>query len=55
MSQPQQGASDATAAADPYAAYGGYQAYVALWYQSLAQQGQQGQSQGQGQGGGAGS
>ncbi|KAL9640355.1 MAG: hypothetical protein Q9204_000746 [Flavoplaca sp. TL-2023a] len=55
MSQPQQGASDATASADPYAAYGGYQAYVALWYQSLAQQGQQGQTQGQGQGGGAGS
>ena len=26
--------------ADPYAAYGGYQNYVALWYSSLAQQGQ---------------
>lgn len=23
---------------DPYAAYGGYQAYVALWYQAMAQQ-----------------
>ncbi|KAL8811467.1 MAG: hypothetical protein Q9223_007525 [Gallowayella weberi] len=44
MQQPPHGATDA-AAVDPYAAYGGYQAYVALWYQSLAQQGQQ---QGQG-------
>ncbi|KAI1869106.1 uncharacterized protein JN550_006093 [Neoarthrinium moseri] len=26
--------------ADPYAAYGGYQNYVALWYQALASQGQ---------------
>ncbi|KAI1753095.1 hypothetical protein F4782DRAFT_97477 [Xylaria castorea] len=25
-------------AADPYAMYGGYQAYLALWYQALAQQ-----------------
>lgn len=32
--------------ADPYAAYGGYQNYVALWYAALAQQGQAG---GQGQ------
>ena len=33
--------------ADPYAAFGGYQNYVALWYQSLQAQGQQGQQQGQ--------
>jgi far upstream element-binding protein len=26
---------------DPYAAYGGYQNYIALWYASMAQQGQQ--------------
>lgn len=31
---------------DPYAAYGGYQNYVALWYSHLAQQGGQ-QPQGQ--------
>ncbi|KAL8644806.1 MAG: hypothetical protein Q9210_007065 [Variospora velana] len=37
----------ATGDADPYAAYGGYQNYVALWYQSL-----QAQGQGQQQGGG---
>ncbi|KAI4600430.1 hypothetical protein KJ359_000785 [Pestalotiopsis sp. 9143b] len=28
--------------ADPYAAYGGYQNYLALWYQALAAQGQAG-------------
>ncbi|KAH8160710.1 hypothetical protein CIB48_g7523 [Xylaria polymorpha] len=28
----------ANGAADPYAMYGGYQAYLALWYQALAQQ-----------------
>lgn len=34
---------------DPYAAYGGYQNYVALWYSSLqAQQGQQQATQDQG-------
>ncbi|KAL8824624.1 MAG: hypothetical protein Q9170_008094 [Blastenia crenularia] len=45
----------ATGDADPYAAYGGYQNYVALWYQSLQAQGQgQGQQQ-QGQQGPAGS
>ncbi|KAL8917428.1 MAG: hypothetical protein Q9172_005849 [Xanthocarpia lactea] len=60
ISQPQQGAVAAGGdAADPYAAYGGYQAYVTLWYQSLAQQGQQGQQGAQQQqqqgGGGAGS
>ncbi|KAL8739636.1 MAG: hypothetical protein Q9190_007581 [Brigantiaea leucoxantha] len=32
-------------AADPYAAYGGYQNYVALWYSSLQAQGQQQQQQ----------
>ncbi|KAI0010629.1 hypothetical protein F4779DRAFT_288645 [Xylariaceae sp. FL0662B] len=31
----------ANGAADPYAMYGGYQAYLALWYQALAQQQQQ--------------
>lgn len=42
--QPQ--AQAATGDADPYAAYGGYQNYVALWYQSLQAQGQgQGQQQ----------
>ncbi|KAK1772852.1 hypothetical protein QBC33DRAFT_31687 [Phialemonium atrogriseum] len=30
-------------AADPYAPYGGYQAYLALWYQALASQQAQGQ------------
>ncbi|KAI4221229.1 MAG: hypothetical protein L6R40_008645 [Gallowayella cf. fulva] len=48
--QPQGG----DAAVDPYAAYGGYQNYVALWYQTFAQQGQQGQQQ-QGPGGQQGS
>ncbi|KAL8736457.1 MAG: hypothetical protein Q9166_000249 [cf. Caloplaca sp. 2 TL-2023] len=54
--QPQQGATPGggEGAQDPYAAYGGYQNYVALWYQSIAQQqgqGQQGQQGGQGGGG----
>jgi len=31
---------------DPYAAYGGYQNYVAMWYAAMAQQ-QQGQGQGE--------
>ncbi|KUJ13283.1 uncharacterized protein LY89DRAFT_699168 [Mollisia scopiformis] len=49
-SQPQQSQAPAQAvpaagADDPYAAYGGYQNYVALWYQALAQQ-QGGPSQG---------
>ncbi|KAE8444433.1 hypothetical protein EG329_000524 [Mollisiaceae sp. DMI_Dod_QoI] len=49
-SQPQQTQAPAQAvpaagADDPYAAYGGYQNYVALWYQALAQQ-QGGPSQG---------
>ncbi|KAI0900334.1 hypothetical protein F4806DRAFT_152405 [Annulohypoxylon nitens] len=39
-------ASTANGAADPYAPYGGYQRYLALWYQSLAQtQGAQPQAQ----------
>ncbi|KAE9375749.1 hypothetical protein N431DRAFT_463813 [Stipitochalara longipes BDJ] len=39
-------AATATGGEDPYAAYGGYQNYVALWYQALAQQQQAGQAQG---------
>ncbi|KAG9233919.1 hypothetical protein BJ875DRAFT_441813 [Amylocarpus encephaloides] len=37
QSQPQSG-PPASGAEDPYAAYGGYNAYVALWYQAVAQQ-----------------
>lgn len=37
-SAPQGGAD----VADPYAAYGGYQNYVAMWYAAMAQQQQQG-------------
>ncbi|KAI9681323.1 MAG: hypothetical protein M1817_002606 [Caeruleum heppii] len=41
-SQSQQGpgpqGADAAAGADPYAAYGGYQNYVAMWYAAMAQQ-----------------
>lgn len=48
--QPQ--SQPATGDADPYAAYGGYQNYVALWYQSLQAQGQ-GQQQGGQQGAGS--
>ncbi|KAI9839514.1 MAG: hypothetical protein M1819_002139 [Sarea resinae] len=33
--------------ADPYAPYGGYQAYLAMWYAAMAQQQQQGQGQGE--------
>ncbi|RKF56964.1 Far upstream element-binding protein 3 [Erysiphe neolycopersici] len=33
--------SNITGAEDPYAAYGGYQNYLALWYQAIAQQQQQ--------------
>ncbi|RDL40313.1 Uncharacterized protein BP5553_00292 [Venustampulla echinocandica] len=44
QSQPQTDA--ATGADDPYAPYGGYNAYVALWYQAMAQQQQAGQPQG---------
>ncbi|GAB7349138.1 hypothetical protein MBLNU459_g8081t1 [Dothideomycetes sp. NU459] len=44
---PQAGAAPSTGsdpnAADPYAAYGGYQNYVQMWYAALAQQGAQGQ------------
>ncbi|KAI9739480.1 MAG: hypothetical protein M1818_005168 [Claussenomyces sp. TS43310] len=41
QAQASQGQAQAAAAAgaeDPYAAYGGYQAYVALWYQAMAAQ-----------------
>ena len=34
--------SAAGQAADPYAVYGGYQNYLAMWYASIAQQQQQG-------------
>ncbi|CEJ92375.1 hypothetical protein VHEMI08030 [[Torrubiella] hemipterigena] len=47
--QQQPGSGDA---ADPYAQYGGYQNYVALWYQSLMHQQQQQGGEG-GEGGGA--
>ncbi|KAI1435567.1 hypothetical protein GGR50DRAFT_655588 [Xylaria sp. CBS 124048] len=33
-----QNAAPANGGVDPYAMYGGYQAYLALWYQALAQQ-----------------
>ncbi|KAI9697317.1 MAG: hypothetical protein M1836_004881 [Candelina mexicana] len=56
--QSSQGHNPATSAAappgdtsDPYAAYGGYQNYVAMWYAAMAQQQQQQQQQ---QGGGQG-
>ncbi|KAI1003727.1 hypothetical protein K3495_g4483 [Podosphaera aphanis] len=39
-------ATNTAGAEDPYAAYGGYQNYVALWYQAIAQQQQQQQQQG---------
>lgn len=43
--QPPQAAAPAAggAAADPYAVYGGYQNYLAMWYASIAQQQQGGQ------------
>ncbi|KAF2689187.1 hypothetical protein K458DRAFT_383847 [Lentithecium fluviatile CBS 122367] len=45
---PQQAQQGDAAAADPYAIYGGYQNYLAMWYSSFQQQGQQpGQAQGQ--------
>jgi far upstream element-binding protein len=49
--QPTQAASEASNATDPYAAYGGYQNYVAMWYAAQMAQGQQaaGQTQNQGQ------
>ncbi|KAF1978263.1 hypothetical protein BU23DRAFT_564503 [Bimuria novae-zelandiae CBS 107.79] len=40
-SAPQQPAQSDGAAADPYAAYGGYQNYLNLWYSSLGYQAQQ--------------
>ncbi|KAH6683082.1 hypothetical protein B0J14DRAFT_647303 [Halenospora varia] len=45
-SQPQPQAAPAAGGEDPYAAYGGYNAYVALWYQAMAAQQQGGQAQG---------
>lgn len=43
MPQAQGGAAPpADPAADPYAPYGGYQNYLAMWYSSFAQQQQQG-------------
>lgn len=39
---PGQPPAAANGAADPYAPYGGYNAYLALWYQALAQQQQNG-------------
>jgi far upstream element-binding protein len=39
--QPAQAGAPAPGGEDPYAAYGGYQAYVALWYQAMAAQQQQ--------------
>ncbi|KAG9814395.1 hypothetical protein KCU78_g24692, partial [Aureobasidium melanogenum] len=44
-STPQQAPAADPNAADPYAPYGGYQAYCAMWYAALAQNGQGGQSQ----------
>jgi len=35
-------ASGSDPAADPYAQYGGYQNYMALWWAAMQQQGQQG-------------
>jgi len=47
---PQQaGASPAAGGADPYAAYGGYQAYMQMWYAALAAQQQQPGGQGPGE------
>jgi far upstream element-binding protein len=41
--QPQaQASAQGAAAADPYAAYGGYQQYLAMWYQAYGQQQQAG-------------
>lgn len=37
------GGGGGAAAADPYAVYGGYQNYLAMWYASIAQQQQGGQ------------
>jgi far upstream element-binding protein len=46
LQQAQTQAAPSGGVEDPYAAYGGYQAYVALWYQAMAQQQQGGQPQG---------
>ncbi|KAI1159573.1 hypothetical protein F5B18DRAFT_580947 [Nemania serpens] len=42
-----QNPAPANGAADPYAMYGGYQAYLTLWYQALAQQSNAGQPAGE--------
>ncbi|KAH8717112.1 hypothetical protein GQ44DRAFT_742178 [Phaeosphaeriaceae sp. PMI808] len=39
---PAPAANPVNGAADPYAVYGGYQNYIAMWYASFAQQSQQG-------------
>ena len=39
---PQQPAAPSAGGEDPYAAYGGYNNYVAMWYAAMAQQQQQG-------------
>jgi far upstream element-binding protein len=44
---PQQAPAADPNAPDPYAPYGGYQAYCAMWYAALAQNGQAGQGQAQ--------
>lgn len=44
---PAPAANPAGGAVDPYAVYGGYQNYIAMWYASIAQQ-QQGGQPGQG-------
>lgn len=43
----QAAAPPAAGGADPYAAYGGYQAYLQMWYAAMAQQQQQGQGSGE--------
>lgn len=45
--QPSQDAPGTDGSADPYAPWGGYQNYVAMWYAALAQQGQQAPGQGE--------
>ena len=45
--QPQAAVPAGGDGADIYAAYGGYQNYVAMWYAAMAQQQQQSQGQGE--------
>jgi far upstream element-binding protein len=47
---PQQPGAPPSGGEDPYAAYGGYNNYVAMWYAAMAQQQQQQQQQQQGTG-----